>query len=132
METKNILFKKEYGGLLEDFKIEDEKLTLVIGDDKKTVVFESEHSQDCCEHVYADFSILKYLEKDLENSYISEIVVKGVEGMGFVMHIGRTKFFVPCYNSQNGYYSSNLSLLITEGETKTKIDLEGFIDDDIN
>ena len=63
------------------------------------------HSQDCCEHVYADFSNLDsgILKHKFENIHLE----RTNEGFRF----GDTrKYFVPCYNEQNGYYSDNLKI----------------------
>lgn len=63
------------------------------------------HDQDCCEHVYADFSNLdscalthKFENIDLEST-----------DEGFRFGDAR-KYFVPCYNEQNGYYSDYLEI----------------------
>jgi hypothetical protein len=65
------------------------------------------HDQDCCEHVFAQWS-------DLENTAIvdteiAEIVIEKVEDSGFRLN----GHFVGCYDHQNGYYSSDLALCIT-------------------
>jgi hypothetical protein len=63
------------------------------------------HEQDCCEHVYADFSNLDsgILNHEFKNINLQEVK----EGFRF----GDTrKYFVPCYNEQNGYYSDYLEI----------------------
>lgn len=85
------------------------------------------HYQDCCEHVYADFSQLK--DTTIFNEEINEIKIEGVEGSGFRLN----GYFVPCYNSQNGYYSSDLALIITSpGKEKKEIDISNFVKDQID
>lgn len=102
------------------------------------------HEQDCCECVYADFEILKDYNVSLvtgKNINIKEIdfeesltkLVEGVKEAGFNMisKIGE-KFFVPCYNSQNGYYSGNLELILyKENNVKEELDISDFVEDDI-
>ncbi len=102
------------------------------------------HEQDCCESVYAEFEILKdynvspvtgksidIKEIDFEESLIK--LAEGVKEVGFNMisKIGE-KFFVPCYNSQNGYYSGYLELILyKENNAKEILDISDFVKDDI-
>lgn len=102
------------------------------------------HKQDCCENVYADFEILKdynvstktgktikIQEIDFEETL--EQLIQGIDGQGFNMisKIGE-KFFVPCYNSQNGYYSSDLELILCKSENLREVlDISDFVKDDI-
>ena len=41
------------------------------------------------------------------------------------------KFFIPCYNEQNGYYSSNLELILHKGKAKETIDVSEYVKDEI-
>lgn len=102
------------------------------------------HEQDCCESVYAEFEMLKDYNVSLvtgKNIDIKEIdfeesltkLVEGVKEAGFNMisKIGE-KFFVPCYNSQNGYYSGDLELILyKENNVKEELDISDFVKDDI-
>ncbi len=83
---------------------------------------EDHHEQDCCENVYADFEALK--DSGIMDEEIEKIEIEGVEDSGFRLN----KHFVPCYDRQNGYYSSSLSLIITrpDGYAKT-IDITKFV-----
>ena len=104
---------------------------------------ESYHEQDCCEHVYADFEILKDYNvstktgktiniEDIDFEEHLEYLIQGIENEGFNMisKIGE-KFFIPCYNSQNGYYSSELELILKRGRVKEVMDISEFVEDDI-
>lgn len=104
---------------------------------------EAFHDRDCCEDVYADFSVLQsYNVSNITGDTINirEIdfeenlnkLVKGIEGQGFnlISKIGEN-FFVPCYNEQNGYYSSNLTLILHKQEEKETLDITDFIEDRI-
>lgn len=102
------------------------------------------HEQDCCESVYAEFEILKDYNVSLvtgKSIDIKEIefeeslakLVEGVKEAGFnmVSKIGE-KFFVPCYNSQNGYYSGDLELILyKENNVREELDISDFVEDDI-
>lgn len=48
-------------------------------------------------------------------------------GFNMISKIGE-KFFIPCYNSQNGYYSGNLELILMKEEI---MDISEFVKDDI-
>lgn len=82
----------------------------------------SNHDQDCCEHHYlslTDLTLADFegLEFDLTNDRFFErieyygIALKPIKG--FPVRI-------PGYGSNNGYYSSNLYLIITDNEKFTK------------
>ena len=80
---------------------------------------------------------MEYLVEKLKGKIIKNIIIKGVEDMGFLLcfepDYGITqKVFIPCYNSQNGYYSSNLELVIHDNETQIKIDISNLVEDDID
>lgn len=101
------------------------------------------HEQDCCENVYADFEILKTYNLSTKTGKIIKIeeidfeeelekLIEGKVEIGFNMisKIGE-KFFVPCYNEQNGYYSSELELILHKSTTKEILDISEFVKDEI-
>lgn len=102
------------------------------------------HKQDCCENVYADFEMLKNYNvsvktgknikiKEIECVETLELLIDGVPGAGFnIISIIGEKFFIPCYNEQNGYYSSNLELILDKGKTQEIMDISEFVKDDIS
>lgn len=113
---------------------------IIFDNDYKLEAF---HDQDCCEEVYADFSVLQtYNVSNITGKTINirEIdfeenlnkLVKGIEGQGFnlISKIGEN-FFVPCYNEQNGYYSSNLELILHKNKNTETLDITDFIEDRI-
>jgi hypothetical protein len=65
------------------------------------------HNQDCCENVYADFEQLKTTPIDWED--FKEIKLVKVPDTGIRIVGG---YLIPCYNKQNGYYSSDLELIV--------------------
>lgn len=96
-----------------------------------------EHQQDCCENVYADFDDFKYHVDEITGKEVKEIIFKGVDGIGFLIcfyfdYDVSEKVFIPCHNSQNGYYSSNLSLVVTRNKVVKKIDISDLVEDNIN
>lgn len=99
----------------------DEK---IVFDDGSTV--EDFHEQDCCEHVYADFSQLA--DTNIMEREFDDIQIEGVESSGFRIN----GYFVPCYDEQNGYYSGMLSLIIKQvGKPEKKIDISNFVEEHI-
>jgi hypothetical protein len=86
------------------------------------VKFYTDHEQDCCERVWADF---KSLETTAAMSYnfptnpkIELVPDAGIKIEGF---------FIPCYDAQNGYYSSNLTLYMNGHEVDIS-DATKFVD----
>jgi hypothetical protein len=87
-------------------------------------IIEFEHVDECCEHVYADceylsnYNILPHtgetikigdidFPEDIENNIIK------VEGEGVKLKAkDGSVWFIPCYDEQNGYYSSDLSIRV--------------------
>lgn len=67
------------------------------------------HQQDCCESVYADLNALNdtgfFEDESLSRDNLKIEFVKGygvrINGYG-----------IPCYNEQNGYYSSQIQLTV--------------------
>ena len=80
----------------------------------------SEHDQDCCEQHYLYFNDLdiedtKNLEFDLNNENFFE----KLEGYGIGLKpILGFPIRIPGYGSNNGHYSTNLTLLLTDKNNK--------------
>jgi len=87
------------------------------------------HDQDCCEHVYACWDSLKTEAGLMEHEFDEDLKIEGVENSGFRLD----GFFVPCYNFQNGYYSSSLELIIKYSDKRTTkhIDISDWVNDQI-
>lgn len=105
----------------------------VIKVDTDSIIFEgniilsSHHNQDCCETHYLSMSDLTLadfegLEFDLSgNNFFKKIEDYGIELIPIKGHSIR----IPGYASNNGYYSSNLSLtLYGLGITNREYDIE--------
>lgn len=110
---------------------------IITFEDGSTMEFYSYHEQDCCENVYADFKAFDVYKDDLIKKTVKEIIIKGVKDIGFMICFyfdweSSVKVFVPCYNCQNGYYSSNLDLIIETNNVKKTISLDGFVEDYIH
>lgn len=73
------------------------------------------HRQDCCEHVYADCEGIQSLSTEnfpynaVEFDEPPLFFMQSGVGVVLVAKTGM-KYLISCYNSQNGYYSSNLSM----------------------
>ena len=66
------------------------------------------HDQQCCENVYADWEQLR--DTDIKDKDFKKIEIEKVKGSGIRLN----GYFVPCYDLQNGYYSSNLEIVTTK------------------
>jgi len=93
------------------------KLVKVINVNSDIIEFEngitlySDHDSDCCEHHYLSMSDLTIsdfdgLEFNLEGEFFNKIEGYGIELVPILGHTIK----IPGYASNNGYYSSNLSL----------------------
>lgn len=138
MENKEI-FRKKLGYKIIDVKLDNTKTDLdviFIGDNNYTLELSYYHEDDCCEKVYADFSVIEYYIKDIiKFGIINEIIIKTVEDTGFIICFNGKeykrplKIFIPCYDEQNGYYSSKLELIIKSGNISIdKIDISSCSD----
>lgn len=86
----------------------------------------SEHEQDDSERHWADFTVMRNYNLnsvtgktinifDIEFSEEIWKCVQPVKDMGFMLIAkDQSKYFVPCYASNNGYYNDSLSLHLTE------------------
>ena len=127
---KKELYKLSLNKKLTNVNIDDDSLILTFKDED--IIINYNHEQDCCERVYADFSVMKYFE--IQDKIVKNIIIKGVEEMGFLISLGTGyKVFIPCYNEQNGYYSDKLELKITDRDkTIEKIDISRYVKPEID
>lgn len=129
------LFRQSIDSVIKDFTINAfESITLSYGDSVMTIG--TYHDQDCCESVYGDFEQAKYIIEKVKDKKIINIVIKGIEDMGFLIIFEKeydenVKVFIPCYNSQNGYYSSDLKLVIQNNLVKSEVDISNFVEQNI-
>jgi hypothetical protein len=80
--------------------------TITFTNNKKITYY---HEQDCCEHVYADFDQIDSLAYDY--TFTEPLIFEEVEDFGFRFGNPGIMVGIPCYNEQNGYYSSELTIL---------------------
>lgn len=85
----------------------------------------SDHSQDCCESHYLDFSDLKLEDFDgLTFNLNGEQFFERVEGYGIrLIPENGYPISVPGYGDNNGYYRSNIDLVLSHGKTSTRYDV---------
>lgn len=103
-----------------------------------------DHKQDCCENNWADFSVIEIFYNNEEfESYDIEVV----EGQGFILilevdnkysgeerifipcYSGEKRIFIPCYSDQNGWYSSDIEIMICKDKRKRYIHLNAEVRD---
>lgn len=127
---------------LEEFEIEEESIKLKFKEGEE-IVISSYHDQDCCEHVYADFSVFTMyvdeINKEANSDYEPElkgITIKQVLGDGILVNFEfwntYVKVFVPCYDYQNGYYSDQLAIKINNKGVETTIDVSDCVEHHID
>lgn len=80
----------------------------------------SDHQQDCCEHHYLDFSNLTIEDFDnLEFDLTDENFFNRIEDYGIELKpIKGFSVKVPGYGYNNGYYGSNIDLVVENKEGK--------------
>lgn len=134
MENIVILEKKYTDKKINSISVEDEAITIFFVDGSQ-IKLSSYHDQSCCESVYADFSVMKYHKEHLVGKELDYLTLKRVPDIGFLVVFGigysPEKIFIACYNIQNGYYSSNLSVILQEGDVKTEVDISDCVEDNI-
>lgn len=71
------------------------------------------HDQNCCECNFADFMALngEVSGEVFEAEFKESLIFEKIKGIGFRFGNEDKMFFVPCYSSQNGYYSSDIGIM---------------------
>lgn len=112
-------------------------------DNKKEMTFH--HEQDCCEHNYADFPILKTYNLSVKtgkqiNIYdidfpdtLAELFGGGVKDGGFNIKSKKGDlFFIPCYSDQNGYYTTELFITLKNDWEEETLNVSNFVNERID
>lgn len=113
----------------------------IVFDDGSKMCYD--HSQECCEHNWADFEYVKHCNLSVTTGKIINIMNVefepdlhkmfggGVSKMGFIlMSKDGDRFFVPCYSDQNGYYTDELILYYINANGKVEaIDVTDFVEE---
>ena len=83
----------------------------------------SDHEQDCCENHYLWFGDVTLEDFDgLEFDLSGDDFFKRIEGYGIeLVPVHGHSVKVPGYGYNNGYYSSNLDLILTSPTTKSRV-----------
>ncbi len=81
------------------------------------LMLSSEHIKDCCESHYLDMSDLKLEDfQDLEFDLSNDNFFERVEDYGIrLIPVSGHPVSIPGYGYNNGYYSSNLTLTLSDG-----------------
>lgn len=92
-------------------------------DDKSEL--SSDHDQDCCEHHFLDFSQHSMSEfENLEFDLSSSRFFEKVEDYGIrLLPTNGHPISVPGYGYNNGYYSTQLILVLERPDSTTKFDI---------
>ena len=67
-----------------------------------------DHEQDCCEYNYAAFEQLE--DTGIEQEEFTEPLIFESVRSGFRFGNKGKMYFVPCYSSQNGYYTTEVDI----------------------
>jgi hypothetical protein len=127
----NEIYKRSFNSTITKIQSDDDRVTISLSNGLD-ITITSEHDQDCCEHVYADFSDLDLYIPELLGRELEEFVIKAVPDTGILLCFNNVKAFIGCHNEQNGYYGDNLTLNINYDGSDTKIDVSDFVEDNIN
>ena len=81
----------------------------------------SNHEQDCCENHYLDFSNLDISDfDDLEFNLTNDSFFKRIKEYGIeLIPIKGHSVKIAGYGSNNGYYSSDIDLVVADSDGKT-------------
>ena len=90
-----------------DMKIKEVNDKKILFDNGNVITFD--HEQDWCEYNYAQFDALEELAFEIE--FDENLTFEAVDGSGFRFgNLPQKMFFIPCYSSQNGYYSDYIDI----------------------
>lgn len=89
---------------------------------EKNVTLTSDHNQDCCENHYLSFDDLTIDDfEDLEFDLSDDKFFKKIEDYGIeLIPIKGHSVKVPGYGSNNGYYSTELRLVVSQNNKTLK------------
>jgi len=116
-EENKIIYEEAIGGKIKEIKIDGDTLSLV-KEGGGEITISHDHDQGCCERVYADIDVITYHEKQIIGEKFEKLIIKEVTEIGFLLCFERgeyehaIKVLIPCYNEQNGYYGSDLELIV--------------------
>jgi len=87
------------------------------------IILSSNHDQDWCESHHLSLSDLTLADfESLEFDLTSDDFFERIEGYGIALKpIVGFPVRIPGYGSNNGYYSSNLDLVLTDGKDFSKV-----------
>lgn len=85
----------------------------------------SHHQEDCCENHYADFNYVSLNDFEGLLFDVSSLdFIIPIEGYGFRMKaVCEQEVSIPCYGENNGYYSTNLTLVLSKDGKQQHLDI---------
>lgn len=98
--------KKKINVKLSHIHIVEVTDTYIRFNDDSMITFD--HAQDCCEYNYADFEQLDDIARNY--NFQTPLQFEAIDHAGFRFGDGRAMFFIPCYSSQNGYYTADIDI----------------------
>jgi len=89
------------------------------------MVLSTHHPQDCCEAHWLCFDDLSIDDfKDLEFDLSGDSFFKKIDGYGIeLVPVNGFSVKVPGYGSNNGYYSTDLTLVLSNGSSRKTWDI---------
>lgn len=95
---------------------------LLFDDDVKLY---SDHSQDCCEHHWLSFDDLTPLDfEGLEFDFSTDSFFRKIDGYGIeLIPTNGHSVKIPGYGSNNGYYSTELTLVVEKDGKRNVFDI---------
>jgi hypothetical protein len=104
------------------------KVVEIKNEDDGVIVFSNgytlttHHDQDCCEHHYWSLTDLTINDFDgLEFDLDDDNFFGRIEGYGIcLVPINGFPVRIPAYGANNGYYSTNLALILSDGDKVIK------------
>jgi hypothetical protein len=87
------------------------------------VMLDSNHDSDCCESHYLSFADLTITDfEGLEFDLTSDDFFERIDGYGIALKpLAGHPVRIPGYGSNNGYYSSQLDLVLSDGKGFSKV-----------
>jgi hypothetical protein len=150
MANKLVYLQSLEGLCLKEVSLTEDAFTMTVGeyadfeqDTDSHIKIAHHHKQFCCENVSVDWSYVQDTSLKKIQSLIGKrllrLTIKGVSDTGVLFRISYFEagfegsvesfaFLAPCYNEQNGYYSSELDLLVNG----SVIPISSYVEDRIN
>lgn len=114
-----VLIQEEENQILNNMKTKVVKITSDEIEFDNGIKLYSEHESDCCEQHYLSFEDLNFNDfEDLEFDLTGDLFFNRIEDYGIeLIPLNGRSVRIPGYGYNNGYYSSKLSLHLSNGRS---------------